>query len=66
MMPSEQFIEEVVDFVLKSGSQKVAAAALGISPQYLNDIIRCRRDPGKKVLEALGYERLVFYRKYKK
>ena len=66
MIPSLEFVDQISDFVLKSASQKAAAAALGISPQYLNDILRCRREPGKKVLAALGYERLVFYRKYKK
>jgi transcriptional regulator with XRE-family HTH domain len=47
--------------VERNGSQKVVASRLGISPQYLNDILRGRREPGEKVLKALGYRREVRY-----
>ena len=44
-------------------SRAALAAQWGISVQYINDVIRGYRDPGKKVLAALGYERVVLYRK---
>lgn len=44
-------------------SQKCVAESLGISPQYLSDILKGRREPGKSVLAAMGYDRIVFYRK---
>lgn len=47
--------------IAREGSQKAAARKLGISPQYLNDIINYRREPGHKLLAALGLERLVLY-----
>jgi len=44
-------------------NQVEAAAALGISQRYLRDILRGRRDPGKRLLEALGFEKIVLYRR---
>lgn len=46
-------------------SQKTVAFNLGISPQYLNDILRNRGEPGPKVLKALGLEKASVY-KHKK
>ena len=43
------------------GSQKAAAKRWGISPQYLHDVINGRRQPGKSVCDALGFERVVVY-----
>ena len=47
--------------IAHAGSQDAAAKRLGISPQYLCDVLRGRREPGKKLLDALGYRRLVVY-----
>lgn len=47
--------------VVRHGSQKDAAKALGISAQYLNDVLLKRREPGEKLLRALGYQRVVLY-----
>lgn len=44
-----------------ASSQAQVAKDLGISPQYLNDVLNERREPGKKILQALGLERLVVY-----
>ena len=40
---------------------KQAATNLGISPQYLSDVIAGRRAPGAKILTALGLRRVVTY-----
>ena len=37
-----------------SSTQKDFAASLGISPQYLCDIYKGRRDPGPSILKAFG------------
>lgn len=37
-----------------------------VAASYLSDVLNGRRDPGKKVLAALGYERVVLYRKVDK
>lgn len=46
-------------------SQADVAKQLGVSPQYLNDVLRSRRAIGKKILSAMGLERVVAYRKRK-
>jgi transcriptional regulator with XRE-family HTH domain len=40
--------------VRRAGSQKRAAEELGISAQYLNDLLQGRREPSDNVLEKLG------------
>jgi len=42
--------------------QNLLAKQLGVSPQYLGDILRGDRLPGKKILDGMGYERIVLYR----
>lgn len=43
------------------GTQKAFAKSIGISNQYLNDIIHKRREPGVKVCKALGFTRNTLY-----
>ena len=43
------------------GSQKALAKILGVSEQYLSDVIRHRRYPGKKILEPLGLSETKTY-----
>jgi hypothetical protein len=45
--------------VLAAGSQKRAAFELGISAQYLNDLLQGRRDFSDNLLEKLGLERKI-------
>lgn len=40
----------------QEGSQKAAAAKLGVSAAYLNDVLQGNRKIGKKILGALGLE----------
>jgi hypothetical protein len=44
-------------------SQVAVAKELGITPQYLCDVLAARRAPGKSILDALGLEKLVSYKK---
>lgn len=46
----------------QDGSQKALAGALGVSESYLSDVILGRREPGDKLLDAMGLERVVTYR----
>lgn len=49
---------------LKSGiTQDQLAQDLGISAPYLSDVIHGKRDPGPKVVQALGLEKRITYRK---
>jgi transcriptional regulator with XRE-family HTH domain len=58
-------VDRVVDRILKYTdafeSRAQAAKALGISPQYLSDIITRRRRPGPSVLRALRIRRVDRY-----
>ena len=42
-------------------SQQALAAQLKVSPQYLSDVLAGRREPGQKILHALGLKREVQY-----
>ncbi|HXT81353.1 MAG TPA: hypothetical protein VN702_17440 [Acetobacteraceae bacterium] len=44
-----------------SGGQRAWARKHGISEQYVSDVLSARRDPGGKILTALGYVRRVTY-----
>ena len=56
-----QDIVEILNKVIERNNQLEVARALGISPQYLNDVIHYKHSPGRKLLSALGYGRIVFY-----
>jgi transcriptional regulator with XRE-family HTH domain len=45
--------------VREAGSQKRAAIDLGISAQYLNDLLQGRREFSDKMLKRLGLERKI-------
>lgn len=42
----------------KAGSQRKWALNNGLSPQYVNDVLRGYREPSDKIAKALGYERV--------
>lgn len=56
-------LDMLTRMVQERGSQKAVAEALDISEQYLSDVLRDRREPGEKLLDALGVERVVTYRR---
>lgn len=61
MLTEQELIERLRDAVNRAGSQKDFAQQHGISEQYLSDVLRSRREPGQKILDALGVERVVRY-----
>ena len=48
--------------VAKHGTQQVAAKVLRVSPQYINDLLRGRREFSSSMLEKLGMRRVVVKR----
>lgn len=60
---ANQIALEIYALVFALGSQKKAAAKIGISPQYLNDIIHGRREVSPQVAEFFGYTRLCLFSK---
>jgi transcriptional regulator with XRE-family HTH domain len=45
-----------------SRDKKELAIDLGISPQYLGDVLAGKREPGKAILDELGMEKSISYR----
>lgn len=43
-------------------SQRFFAHQHGFGAQYLNDVLKRRREPGPKILDALGLECVKLYR----
>lgn len=43
----------------EAGSQRNLAKKLGVSPMFICDIIKGRREPGEKILKALGLQKNV-------
>lgn len=62
MLNEQELIAKLRDVVTRTGSQKDYAQQHGLSEQYLSDVLRGRREPGQKILDALGVERVVGYR----
>lgn len=60
-MNKAEFMQYLQQLVTEAGSQKDLANRLKISTPYLNDVLQGRRDPGKKILAALGFEQVVIY-----
>ena len=44
------------------GNQSAFASDKEISKAYINDVLRERRDPGQKILGAVGIEKATCYR----
>lgn len=59
-------LEDVLDIlragIKTHGTQANYADFLGITQGYINDMLKRKRDPGPKVLDALGLEKVVVYR----
>ena len=47
--------------IQQAGGQRALARRLGLSPSYLNDVMRGKREPAGKLLSALGLQRVVRY-----
>ncbi len=60
-MNLDTVMERLAKLVSQHGSQRAAAAALGISQPHFCDMIHGRRRPGPKTLKALGLEETVVY-----
>lgn len=60
-MMKKAFDAKLRRFLGSFASQKEAAASMGVAPSYLSDVARGRREPGEKILAALGLKRVVQY-----
>lgn len=58
--------QDEVRSMLKSScvpNQGAWAKAKGLVPSYVSDVLNGRRDPSPAILDALGLEKVVTYRK---
>ena len=49
------------DRCLSAGSRKAWAEQNNISPAYVSDVLNGNRDPGERILNALGLVKVVSY-----
>lgn len=56
-----QFRTKLLTACRYEGSQRAAARKLGVSAPYLNDVLNGKREPGDKIANALGWQRIVRY-----
>lgn len=57
----DEVIRMLEDEQLKFGTDKELAIKLGISQQYLSDILHGKRGPGKAVLDYFGLKKYYVY-----
>ena len=50
------------DITASIDGQAAWARAHKVSAAYVNDVLNGRRDPGPKILDAIGFEKVVTYR----
>lgn len=60
-MSPDEFVKYLKSLAGENGSQGALAEKLKISPAYLNDVLHGRREPGRKICEPLGFERVIRY-----
>ena len=63
MIDAAEFIDRLKAVIQAEGSQTAFAKKHDVSLTYLNDIVRERKLPSARVLDALGYEAVTLYRK---
>jgi plasmid maintenance system antidote protein VapI len=61
-LTSEQMIKEIIR-VKGDRSNRAVALEMGVSEQYICDLLRGRRDVSVRMAEALGFQRLMKFRK---
>ncbi len=63
---NSEAILEIINRRLETTSQRELAKELGVSPQYLHDVINGRRSVGTEIPKALGLEKHVEYKRAKR
>lgn len=59
VMNVTSFRKLLKDMAEEAGSQRNLAKKLGVSPMFICDILQGRREPGGKILKAMGLQREV-------
>lgn len=61
MIHEPEMRTRLIKFVRNVGLAKTAAKALGISQQYLSDLVNGNREISAEVARGLGYRKVVVY-----
>ena len=56
-MNTQAVIRRLLSRAKKAGSQRKLADKLGVSQQYLSDVIARTKEPGERILRPLGLKR---------
>jgi hypothetical protein len=62
-MTKEALVRDLQKRIESAGSQYRVADSLEVSNSHLTDVLQGRRDPGPKLLRALGLTKVVTYQK---
>lgn len=63
LVTKDSFRQALSDACKAAGGQSAWAKANGVSDAYVSDVLRGRRDPGEAMTRALGFERVIYYRR---
>jgi len=58
---SHEDMWKILNAAVVISSQKTVAKNLGVSPQYLSDVLKKRRPIAGKLLKAMGYEQVTYF-----
>lgn len=61
VIDSSPVIEKLHEEIERLGTQRAAADKFGVSASYITDLLKGLREPGKKLLKAIGFVRIVRY-----
>lgn len=61
MISSDRLRQKLRDAIQEAGSQKKWAKANGVSPQYVCDCLKGRREIGEGIAKPLGYVPVTMY-----
>lgn len=66
MFKSKEVLQDLRKSILQADSVADWARKNGVSPQYVHDVLQKRREPGSKILTALGYAAVKVYERIEK
>ena len=59
LITPENPLQAITDAAAVHGSVAAFARSVGLAPSYVHDVLRERRPPSDKLLQAIGLERVV-------
>jgi len=62
-LTESQILEILRNECVEAGSQRAWADKHNLAPSFVNDVLKGKRGVTERILDALGYEYVGFYRK---